>query len=147
MSGKRRNTDCDDVLAEAIDAEGLHFSSLLVSMYDGHPGEDVAGQCAASLFGAATGAAQRAVREHPSRATAERMRLATCAARVADELPSELRPLWTLHYVDGLPLSAYATATGLSQDAALDDYRKIVRALVSATLTHDRALELGGAEA
>lgn len=145
MSGRRQDTDFDDVLAEAIHAEGLHFSSVYEALYAGHTDEDVIAQGAASLFGAAAGAAQRSVREQPSRATAERMRLAACAATIAEELPWELRLLWTLHYVDGQPLSAYVAATGLSQDAALDDYRKLVRALVGATLkagTHDRALEL-----
>jgi hypothetical protein len=154
MSGRRRSTDLDDVLGRAIDVEGLHYWSLFEPLYAGHPDEDVVAQCAASLFAAAAGAAQRVVCEHPSCVTGERTRLAACAATIVEELPPELHLLWRLHYVDAHPLSVYVMATGLSEGAALDHYREIVRALVDATHkagTHsERAIgprDLGGAEA
>jgi hypothetical protein len=121
------------ILGGAVEAEALHYRTMM-QIQDGDSGLDaLLGSLAASLAAAALGAALRFVRDHASLADRELKRQARVAAKLVDELPDELHMLWLLHYVEGYPLSVYATATGVTMAAANEDYRNLTWELVNAT--------------
>jgi hypothetical protein len=86
------------------------------------------------------------VRDHGSLADAEIRRLDQHASWLADGLPPELQLLFRLHYVDGYPLSVYATATDMTFAAAAEDYRSLILALADAVPDWSVILQAAGAQ-
>jgi hypothetical protein len=128
------------ILLRAMEVESAHFRSCLRTRAyaESEPGEPESARRfrrdgeEASVAAAAIGAAARFVREHASLADERLKRLAAHAERLVGLAPPELHLLFTLHFIDGYPLTVYATATDMDLAAAADDYRNLVQALADA---------------
>jgi hypothetical protein len=124
----------EEILLRATEVEREHFQSWEKALTSAEAGAADTRRLgregrAASVAAAALGAAQRFVHDHGSLADAELRRLDQHASRLAHVLPPELQLLFKLHYVDGYPLSVYATATEMDLGDAAGDYRDIILAL------------------
>lgn len=135
MSDDRRAEPQDAALDRAVREERQHFLVLL----GGDPGagqtpertQAAMDECAAAMFAAAVGEAKRLVRERGEGVSAEVRRLATMAEAIESGLPHGLYLAWRTHFVDGRALCEYARVAGLSDSAALANYRELVGLLLT----------------
>ncbi len=75
---------------------------------------------------AAYAAASRRLLGAERAAPADMRQDAQVATLIEASLPAEYGALWRVHYVEGLPLSEYASRFGLTHEAARADYLAIV---------------------
>ncbi len=134
-SDEEHRDGVDDVLRLAMHAEGLQFSSVGWLQLHPTPDADSALQdalCAyaATMWGAALGAAKRIVQKHAGATLSSDLReLARTAETVEEEVPPKLRELWQAHYVDGYDLGA-CVRRGSSAEVTRSDYIEIIRFLM-----------------
>jgi hypothetical protein len=135
MSDEGHRDGVDDVLRLAMHAEGLQFSSL--GWLQLHPAQDsdsalqdALSAYAATMWGAALGAAKRIAQKHAGATPSPHLReLMRAAEIVEEELPPTLRELWQAHYVDGYDLGA-CVRSGSSAEVTRSDYIEIIRFLM-----------------
>jgi hypothetical protein len=135
--GQRETSRYEVILLQAMEAESQHFRSCvrLLAYADSGAAESEGSTRlrqddeAAGVATAAIGAAARFVRDHGSLADEPLRRLAAHAQVLVGLLPPDLHLFFQLHYVDGYPLSVYATATEMDVGAAAGDYHDVILAL------------------
>lgn len=125
----------DAALSRAMHEECRHFLAVLDrdigAGRNAERAQAIMDQCAAAMFAAAVGEATRLVRERGEGVGSEVRRLATVAEVIESRLTHRLYLAWRTHFVDGRALCEYARVAGLSNAAALANYRELVDVLVT----------------
>ena len=150
MSDDRRVGLQDAALSRAMREEHQHFLAMLgAGLGRGQNAEHtqtIMSECAAAMFAAAVGEAKRLVRERGEGVSAEVRRLATMAEAIESGLPHGLYLVWRTHFVDGRALCEYARVAGVSDSAAIANYRDLVVLLVTIVERLDPAALAGSLE-
>ena len=133
---------CAVIIERATNAEAQHLGAWFAPLNfgDGLNPEDnlqaLANAFLVSLWAVTACTARRHLREHPGKTHEDCETLAADADRIESNVPSHLRAMWDMHYVEGQSVADCAASAHIDPERAQAEYQDIITALTATIATH-----------